>query len=152
MLLKNLILKIAVLIFFLSVSVSAQTQEQSDSVFIMKKSPWGAVLRSAVFPGWGQIYTKNYWKAPIIWAAGGILIYNWNRNNNLYYDYRRFYAQGLVSKNERDEYRDTRDLFAIYTILAYMINLVDAYVDAQLFDFDVSTDNYNRQFNIKFYF
>lgn len=150
--LKNLILKIAAILFFISFSVFAQTEEPGDSVFVMEKSPWGAVLRSAVFPGWGQIYTNNYWKAPVIWAAGGILIYNWKRNNDLYYDYRRYYAQGLVTKRQRDEFRDQRDLFAVYTILAYMLNLVDAYVNAQLFDFDVSSGENSSQLNMKFYF
>ncbi len=149
---KNLILKITAILFFISFSVSAQTEELGDSIFVMKKSPWGAVLRSAVLPGWGQIYTKNYWKAPVIWVAGGILIYNWKRNNDLYYDYRRYYAQGLVSKSVRDNYRDSRDMYAVYTILAYMLNLVDAYVDAHLFDFDVSSGQNSGQFNIKFYF
>ena len=66
-------------------SLSSQ-KNNIDSVFIMTKSPWGAVLRSALIPGFGQIYNESYWKAPIIWGLAGWFIYNWNDLNNLYKD------------------------------------------------------------------
>jgi hypothetical protein len=43
-------------------------------------------------------------------------------------------------RNLRDFYRDQRDNFAIYLALTYLLNLVDAYVDAHLFDFTVTED------------
>lgn len=115
----------------------------SDSVFVMQKSPLGAVLRSAVIPGWGQIYNHSYLKAPIIWGVAAWLIYNWNLNNKEYKNYDNLYKQTLILdyKTLRDQYHDQRDLFTIYMGLTYFLNLVDAYVDAELFDFNVN-ENY----------
>ena len=108
----------------------------------MQKSPWGAVLRSAIIPGWGQFYTKSYWKIPVIWGVGAWLIYEWNQSNRNIKYYKDFYnstnnTQYLGLSNA---YQDQRDLFSIYIGLTYLLNLVDAYVDAQLFDFSVSPD------------
>ena len=102
----------------------------SDSVFVMQKSPWGAVLRSAVIPG-------------VIWGVAAWLVYNWNINNKDYKNYDDLYRQTNDSgyKQLRDFYHDQRDLFAIYMGLTYFLNLVDAYVDAELFDFNVN-ENY----------
>ncbi len=112
---------------------------QNDTLFVMQKSPLGAVLRSAVIPGWGQIYNHSYLKAPVIWGIAGWLVYGWIQNNNNYKVFRDAYLknQNLTLKTNRDFYRDQRDLFAIYLGLTYVLNLVDAYVDAELFDFNV---------------
>ncbi|MFO7447247.1 MAG: DUF5683 domain-containing protein [Ignavibacteriaceae bacterium] len=136
---------------------SLQSDSQtSDSVFLMRKSPWGAVLRSAVLPGWGQIYNESYWKAPIVWGIAAWLVYNWIDNNDLYQDYRERYSSTLSSRDQeyRNFYRDQRDLFAIYMGLTYVLTLVDAYVDAHLFDFTVEENLYTRQpmLGIKFKF
>jgi len=118
----------------------------SSDVFVMQKSPWGAVARSAIIPGLGQIYNESYWKAPVIWGVMGWFVYVWIDNNNKYIDYINLYIKyggnGLVDyKGARDFFRDQRDEFAIYIALAYFLNLVDAYVDAHLFDFSVD-ENY----------
>jgi len=114
--------------------------------FQMTKSPWGAVLRSAIIPGWGQLYTKSYWKIPIIFGIGGYFVYEWMQNDKLYQDYRDQYDKSFTPtnpygnqqlKNIREFYRDQRDAFAWYIGLLYLLNLVDAYVDAHLYDFDV---------------
>jgi hypothetical protein len=144
---------------------SLQTDNRkNDSVFVMTKSPWGAVLRSAVVPGLGQIYNESYWKAPLVWGIAGWLIYNWIDNNRLYKqnkeDYKTAYNSGTGStqtlsiyKTNRDFYRDQRDLFSIYMGLTYVLTLVDAYVDAHMFDFTVD-ENFLRQpmLGIKFNF
>ena len=119
---------------------------QNDSTFVMSKSPLGAVLRSAVIPGWGQIYTKSYWKAPVIWGAAAWLIYNWTYNNKQYKQFLTYYNNNGYLYGKTNDlsyakfYQDQRDLFAIYMGLTYILNLVDAYIDAQLFDFSVSND------------
>ncbi|MEO8398762.1 MAG: DUF5683 domain-containing protein [Ignavibacteriaceae bacterium] len=122
---------------------------KKDSAFAATKSPWGAVLRSAILPGLGQIYNESYIKAPIIWGIGGGLVAGWIWNNNRYWKYANLYATSGYSidlyKRNRDFFRDQRDLFTIYMGLAYLLNLVDAYVDAQLFDFNVSEDFYIHQ-------
>lgn len=128
----------------------------------MKKSPWGAVLRSAVLPGFGQFYNESYWKIPIVWGTLGYLGYLWNNNNNSYARYRDLYSQSLLESkngiatylNAREFYKDQRDLVAVYIGLTYLLNLIDAYVDAHLFDFDVSRNSYigNMQFSVKINF
>lgn len=132
------------------------TNSVSDQQFVMQKSPWGAVLRSAIIPGWGQIYNESYWKAPVIWGITGWFIYAWIDNNNNYNEYKDLYIETGVDryKRLRDFYRDQRDEFAIYLALTYLLNLVDAYVDAHLFDFSVD-ENFNTgqtMFNIRFHF
>lgn len=112
-----------------------------------RKRPWVAVGLSAVVPGAGQIYNESYWKPPIIWGLIGYWIYQWHQNNTQYWNYRGQYAQSIngyfPNGNQqlmslRDFYRDQRDAFAWYIGALYFLNLVDAYVTASLFDFDVS--------------
>jgi len=127
-------------------SVHNKTNPSEDTVFVMQKSPWGAVLRSAIIPGWGQIYNQSYLKAPIIWGIGGWLVYEWIQNNNLYKQAQSYYVQTNDSRwlDYKTFYQDQRDLFAIYLGLTYVLNLVDAYVDAELFDFTVKENSYTR--------
>lgn len=118
----------------------------SSDAFVMQKSPWGAVARSAILPGLGQIYNESYWKAPVIWGVMGWFVYVWIDNNNKYIDYKSLYIKygdsgNMDYKKARNFYRDQRDDFAIYIALTYFLNLVDAYVDAHLFDFSVG-ENY----------
>jgi hypothetical protein len=111
----------------------------------MHKSPWGAIGRSAIIPGWGQIYNESYWKVPVVWGFLGYFFYIWNDSNQLYWDWKKRYSESLENsrtgnlsfRNKRDFYRDQRDEFAVYIGLTYFLNLVDAYVDAHLFDFTV---------------
>ncbi|MBK8551940.1 MAG: hypothetical protein IPL53_13070 [Ignavibacteria bacterium] len=113
----------------------------------MKKSPWKAVALSAVLPGAGQFYNESYWKIPVIAGLGGYFVYEWIQNNNQYLDYKELYQNSQTPENPtgnlqlqslREFYRDQRDNFIIYSLILYVVNLLDAYVDAQLFDFDVS--------------
>jgi hypothetical protein len=124
-------------------TVQKKIDNPSDTSFIMSKSPWQAVLRSAVLPGWGQIYTESYWKAPIVWGAAAWLIYNWHYNNTQYKQYLNTFnhSANLNDLKFAKFYQDQRDLFAIYMGLTYLLNLVDAYIDAQLFDFSVTNDS-----------
>ena len=156
----NHIIKIAFIFFILQICASAQQSILQDenksnedtSAYVMTKSPWGAVLRSAIIPGWGQIYAGSYIKAPIIWGIGAGLAAAWIWNNNKYWTNAKLYAeQGYPNidnfgyKRNRDFFRDQRDLVTIYMALAYFLNLVDAYVDAALFDFNVSENFYTHQ-------
>ncbi len=112
--------------------------------FHMKKSPWLAVGLSAALPGAGQIYNHDYWKVPIIWGIEGYWVSVWISLNNNYHHYEDLYNQVKETdptsnyKNSRDFYRDERDRFAWYMGALYLLNLVDAYVGANLYDFDVS--------------
>ncbi len=116
-------------------------------VFKMKKSPWRAVAYSAILPGAGQFYNESYWKIPIIAGLGGYFVYELIINNNQYLDYKQQYLNSQTPQNPqgnlqlqslREFYRDQRDNFIIYSMILYLVNLIDAYVDAQLYDFNVS--------------
>ena len=108
----------------------------------MAKSPWGAVARSAIIPGWGQFYNEDYLHIPVIWGLLGWFGYQWVVNNNDYKDNSDLYKTTGISiyKLKRDFYRDQRDEFTIYMVLTYLMNLVDAFVGAHLFDFSVEED------------
>lgn len=103
---------------------------------------------SALVPGAGQVYTGRYWKIPIIWGAGIYFGSIWNRANTLYKDARDRYQASLQgggtgdaqARYERDFYRDERDRFAFYLAITYALNIIDAYVGASLYNFDVSDD------------
>lgn len=130
-------------------SGTLKTAQKDTLPYRMQKSPLGAVLRSAILPGLGQIYNESYWKVPVVWGFLGYYGYEWVRQNNNYHDYSGWYNEALNGrlpgnpenyKRNRDFYRDQRDLFAIYMGITYALNLLDAYVDAQLFDFSVDED------------
>ena len=117
-------------------------------------SPHKAAIYSALVPGLGQIYNKKYWKLPIIYGATGIFIYAFDFNNDQYIKYKNAYADmsaGKISSFEgitdekillraRDGYQRDRDLNVIVLAAFYLLNIVDATVDAHLFDYDISDD------------
>lgn len=130
-----------------------------DSTFVYSHSPNKATFYSAVLPGLGQIYNKKYWKVPIIYAGFGGLIYYVNYNNSIYSKYKDAYAIKLrIEKGElgledpypkrssenlksgKDTWRRYRDLSIIGVGLLYVLQILDANVDAHLFNYDVSND------------
>lgn len=130
-----------------SIEDSISDKSVNTGNFQMKKSPWKAVAFSAILPGAGQFYNESYWKIPIVWGIGGYFGYVYFKNNGEYNDYKEQYANSQTSENPdgdlrlkelREFYRDQRDLFLFYFGILYFANLVDAYVDAHLADFDVS--------------
>lgn len=137
------------------------SEEPENEIFEMQKSPWGAVLRSAVIPGWGQFYNESYWKIPLVWGLLAYYTSVWIKSHRLYWDNQEYYLNNKniniiaekLYKSRRDFYRDQRDEFAVYIGLVYFLTLVDAYVDAHLFDFDVGPDLYNNgfQLNVRFF-
>jgi len=132
---------------------TAAFSRASDKKFRMKKSPWLAVGFSAVLPGLGQLYNQSYWKVPIILGLSAYLGYQFYDNHKKYTDYRDQYAATQSPENPfgdeslkdlREFYRGERDDFVWYFTIVYVINLVDAYVDAHLFDFDVREEKIER--------
>lgn len=120
-------------------------------------SPNKAALFSAIIPGAGQVYNKKYWKIPVVYAGFGTLIYFIDNNNKEFKKFRDAYSYkasanpDLSKYNDyvdkyplssllegRDYYRRNRDLCYIITSVWYVLNVVDAAVDAHLFDYDVS--------------
>lgn len=137
--------------------------------YMFSPSPRKAVIFSAIFPGLGQIYNRKYWKLPIVYGAFAGLTYAITWNNGYYQDYLGAYKDIMddnpatnrwhnmlpygqdpesvdtqwftgVLKQRKDYYRRYRDLSIIGTVGVYLLFIVDAYVDAQLFDFDMGPD------------
>jgi hypothetical protein len=112
------------------------------------KSTGTAMLLSALLPGAGQFYNQSYWKVPIVAGLGVYYISGWLENNRHYHDYRDLYAASVAADPAgnpslltlREFYKGQRDSFLWYFFILYVLNIVDAYVDASLFDFDVGPD------------
>jgi Family of unknown function (DUF5683) len=126
-----------------------------------------ATIRSAVLPGWGQITNKKYWKLPLVYGAlgvtAGVFIYNLNTfkkaknayilatDNDLTNDdlipepYYSVRSQPERIRSFRNQIRQNVDYSALFFILFWGLNVVDATVDAHLKGFDVS-DNLSLQF------
>ncbi|GEM_PF-1879017 len=127
-------------------SAVAKMDFSSDTVRRPGKSTTVALLASMVIPGAGQIYNGSYWKAPVIWGVGYYFVSVYNQQNKLYQQYRSAYTAELVAGKPdslgafklRDFYHNQRDTFAWYLAIEYVINLLDAYVDASLYNFEVS--------------
>lgn len=126
------------------------------------KATWLAV----VFPGAGQIYNRKYWKLPIIYGGFAGCAYALSWNSKMYKDYSRAYVdimdkdpntnswQDLLPpnyryneeqlkttiKNRKDTFRRYRDLSIFAFIGVYLISIIDAYVDAELSNFDITPD------------
>lgn len=114
--------------------------------------PRKALLYSAALPGMGQVYNKKYWKLPIVYGGFYMLTYVAFRYNDLYNQYKKelydvvrdntykppsgYTEQQLRSVTEY--YRRQRDFFLILDGMWYLLQLVDAHVDAHLREFDLN--------------
>jgi hypothetical protein len=118
-----------------------------------KKIPKRAGLYSALLPGTGQVYTKKYWKVPIIYAGLITSIFYIKENNNSYQIYRNTYLDRISSNNSdnlysqysnadlitlSDFYRRNREISILCLVGTYLLNIVDASVSAHLMDYDIS--------------
>jgi len=119
-------------------------------------SPRRAAILSAILPGTGQAYNRKYWKMPIVYAAGftgGYLISSnhkeWKTYRQAYIfrtdedpdtmdDFPNYTAQQL--RVFRDYYRRNMELSVVLSAAVYILQILDATVDAHLFDFDVSNN------------
>ena len=124
------------------------------------KSGTLAMVLSAVLPGAGQVYAHRYYTIPVIWGLGAFFGSQWVKANDVYRKYSTQFAQSVQldtvrhtgddqARQIRDEWHDFRDQFAIYMLLTYVLNIVDAYVGATLYSFDVS-DNLGGSAEIRF--
>ena len=134
-----------------------------------RPNPQRAMWLALVIPGAGQIYNRKYWKLPIIYGGFMGCLYALNWNNMMYKDYSQAYldimdsdpttesynqflhlGQTINSSNEerykeifrnrRDRYRRWRDMSFFCLLGVYAISIIDAYVDAELSEFDISKD------------
>ena len=131
-------------------------------------NPTKATWLALVIPGGGQIYNRKYWKLPIFYGGFAGCAYALTWNGKMYKDYSQAYKDAVkekwnsssitdllppgyvdkVSKTQltetlrkrKDTYRRYRDLSIFAFIGVYLLSVVDAYVDAELSNFDISPD------------
>lgn len=131
---------------------TSEGEAQAEAYF---HNPKKATIMSAALPGLGQIYNKKYWKLPIIYGGFAVAGYYLNDNIkqiNKYKDAFKAETDGNpdtendtgYSQSELesliDQYKQWRDLSYIAIGAIYILNIIDASVDAHLFYFDVSED------------
>ena len=123
-----------------------------DSEQIKKLDPRRALLYSAVLPGLGQMYNGKYWKLPFVYGGFAVTISVVAHYNKIYEQYRgdlyTFLSNGQLpagrtEQNLRyiiDRARRERDYYLIFTGVWYMLQMVDAHVDAHLQEFRWNKD------------
>ena len=139
------------------------TIEAADTASsVSRHSPPLATVMSAIIPGAGQVYNHKYWKVPLIYAGFAGLAYGVYYNNAEYKYYnmllKRYNTRdsslwdGKISigngktasvenvRAQRDANRRYRDLYAIIMGGWYILNIIDANVDAHFFDYDIGDD------------
>ena len=116
--------------------------------------PAKAAFYSAVFPGLGQIYNKKYWKLPLVYGAIATSTYFYIDSQKNYNTYRNEYKNRLAGNTSGSEYlanlsesqlvaaqkqyHRNRDLSALCIVGFYVLNIIDANIDAALSQFNVS--------------
>jgi len=133
-------------------------------------NPNKALIYSAIFPGLGQVYNRKYWKLPIVYGGFFGVVYGISWNGRYAGDYSRAYKDLVLGtgdswtnlsrytreelegnqalkdreiarfKRQKDTFRRNRDLAIIVGVGLYALCMIDAYVDAQLYNFDISDD------------
>lgn len=131
-------------------------------------NPNRAVWLALVIPGAGQIYNRKYWKLPLVYGGFVGCTYALNWNNQMYKDYSQAYLDIMdddpntksyedflppsanisgqesryqeIFRKRKDLYRRQRDLSIFCFIGVYLLSVIDAYVDAELSNFDISKD------------
>lgn len=131
--------------------------------YAKQSDPKRALLLAAVFPGAGQIYTKKYWKLPLVYGGLGVTAYYFDVYQDGYLEYRNelFYNlnNGLESESALnpntgfttsqlrtivDRYRRERDFMIIIMLGVYVLQMIDAHVDAHLKEFDLNPNLHVR--------
>lgn len=148
----------------LSLKVDSVSALSKRKIFVPNSTK--AVWLAAVFPGAGQIYNRKYWKLPIIYGGFAGCAYALSWNNQMYSDYSQAYLDIMDNnpntnsfldflpngasidgrldffkeqfKRKKDFYRRNRDLSIFCFIGVYLLSIIDAYVDAELSNFDIS--------------
>lgn len=150
-------LTIASYVYFIG---DAAVNYSTNDVSSVKK----ATTLACIFPGAGQIYNRSYWKVPFVVGGFASMIYCIDWNNRGFQRFKKAYAlladyeqhpenypngptdefRGRYSsdfiKNQRDNFRRNRDLCIILTGALYVLQIIDAHVDAHLKDYDISDD------------
>lgn len=146
---------IAFLLILVSIAQSLSAQQPTEPV--KAHSPKRATIYSAILPGMGQVYNKQAWKIPIIYALGAtttyIAINNYQnsikfkneyfnrldgKTSELLSDYQTYSDESILSLHQA--YNKNFQLGIIITGAVYLLNIVDAMVYGHLFDFEINED------------
>ncbi|MBV1924840.1 MAG: hypothetical protein KUG68_12520 [Flavobacteriaceae bacterium] len=123
-------------------------------------TPSKAAFYSAVLPGLGQAYNKKYWKIPIIYAGIATGVYFHIQNDKEYDRFRNAYKRRLAGFTDDEFYGEgtsplvstdrlidaqksaqrNKDLSIVMSLVFYLVNIIDANVDAHLRQYNVSDD------------
>ncbi len=157
------------ILFIMAMFVFQQTTWGQDAAYLKRTDtiphhiPSRATKRSALLPGWGQAYNKQYWKIPVIYGVLAIPAATFVYNNSMYtktkfaYEARYKEAHGDATdvalidpqiknlslgslQSYRNIFRKDRDYSIMWFILAWGVNVVDATVSGHLKEFDISND------------
>lgn len=147
---------LAILPFYGYTQTKEVSIEVADSIKEKEHSPTKATIMSALLPGLGQIYNKKYWKVPVIYAGIGVMTYFIVFNADEYLNYKCAYIEknngntegnykDLVNRYTLDElmsareyYRRNLEISCLISALWYILNIVDAAVDAHLYTYNIS--------------
>ena len=148
------------LVFGMTISMSI-AQESKDSINIVSDKiisktmdplrPAKAAFYSAVLPGLGQAYNKKYWKIPLVYGAIGTSLYFYLDSNKKYNAFRDAYKQRLEGYTDdkfsylsdtslitvQRYYQRNKSFSAMFMVAFYVLNIIDANVDAALLQFNV---------------
>ena len=169
---KKITLSLCLLSFVLCVSAQDQPKKKepvADSIkaapdtvtlqsYAERYDPRKAIMYAAVLPGLGQIYNKKYWKLPLVYGGFigfgyGISFYQkeYTKYKAELFDILESNAQlsesGLSEPQLRsivDKARRERDFFIILMAGMYLLQMVDAHVDAHLKEFDLNPNLHVR--------
>lgn len=147
----------------------AENKKQKRNWATWKPETKRALWLSLVLPGAGQIYNRKYWKLPIIYGGFVGCAYAMRWNNMMYRDYSQAYQDIMdndpltqsynqflhlgttitadntqrwqeIFRKRKDRYRRWRDMSFFVIVGVYALSVIDAYVDASLSEFDISSD------------
>ena len=151
------------------VNTAPQEAKSLKEMSRWQPNPKRALWLALVFPGGGQIYNRKYWKLPIVYGGFIGCLYAMNWNNTMYKDYSKAYIDLVdkdpttqsynlflhlgtqindsnkkyyedIFKKRKDRFRRWRDLSFFVLVGVYALSVIDAYVDAELSNFDISKD------------
>ena len=127
-------------------------QKENIKIFNPKK----ATRLSAIVPGLGQVYNKQYWKIPVIYGGYAVIGHYIKFNNDMYHEFKNAltyeidddastinpfpnFSRNSLERN-MDFWRRNRDVLIIFTGVYYLLNIVDAHIFAHLNEFDINND------------
>ena len=146
--------------------VPADSLKKEIDQKIWVPNPTKATWLALVIPGGGQIYNRKYWKLPIFYGGFAGCAYAFTWNSKMYKDYSTAYKDAMngnmqsssitdllppgykisetqlkeLLRKRKDTYRRYRDLSIFAFIGVYLLSVIDAYVDAELSNFDITPD------------